>query len=89
MPTTTPELLAARAADLAAVDGGLDTLLTLVGNDRSVLEAARDQVAAQLHSKVDDFSATAALTLLNRALAALPPPEPFDWRVRWARRRKP
>jgi hypothetical protein len=89
MPTTSPELIAGQAAELAAAGGGFDKLLSLVGNDRSTLVAARDHVAARLHTQVNDFSATAALTLLNRALAELPPVEPLDWRVRWAHRRKP
>jgi hypothetical protein len=89
MATTSPEVLVERAAELAAANGDADTLLSLVGNDRPTLVAARDQVAARLHNQVDDFSATGALTLINRALAQLPPVEPFDWRVRWSRRRKP
>ena len=57
--------------------------------DRAVLEAARDMVAAQVRRRVDDFEATAALRSLNRARTELPPTDPFDWQVRWERRRKP
>ena len=89
MPTTSPDAIADRAARLAVSDDGLAQLLEMVGDDRIALEAARDQVARRLHTHVSDYAATGALTLLNRALAQLPPPEPFDWRVRWARRRKP
>jgi hypothetical protein len=61
-------------------------LLQLAGGDRRAVEAARDRVAARLRARVDDFEATATLTLLNRALAALPIHDPLDWKVRWTQR---
>ena len=47
-------------------------------------------MAARVRAAVDDWDATAALTLLNRTLSLLPRHDPLDWRVRWTQRfRKP
>jgi len=77
----------------AGTDGAVDpveALCAAAGGDRAALEAARDEVATRVHRAVDDFEATAALTLLNRALSAQPRIDPLDWRVRWTQRfRKP
>ena len=96
MPTTSPEAspeaIAQHAADLAQDHdqaAAAAKLIELVGSDRHALEAARDRVAAHLHRQVDDFQATATLTLLNRALSAIPIVDPLDWRRRWSRHRKP
>lgn len=92
MTTVTPEGVASKARELASsdADGAVDALIGDAGDDRALLEAARDQVAARIRAAVDDFEATAALTLLNRALSELPRHDPLDWRVRWTRRfRKP
>ncbi len=70
-------------------DEQLAHVLQLAGGDRAALERARDRYAMHLHSRPDDFTATAALTLLNRALAECPLVEPLDWKQRWARGRKP
>ena len=92
MPTTTTDDLAAKAAELA---GGADrqsavgTLVAECGGDRAALEAARDLTARKVRARIDDWEATAALTLLNLALANLPRHDPLDWRERWARHRKP
>lgn len=80
----------ARAAKLArdgtpAGAAGAE-LLEAAGGDRQVIETARDRVAVRLRRAVDDFEATATLTLLNRALAALPIHDPLDWKVRWTQR---
>ncbi len=92
MPTTSPDVIVHQAADLAQ-DGDQEAaaakLVAMVGSDRPALEAARDQVAVHLHRRVDDFAATATLQLLNRALAEVPVVDPLDWRVRWAKHRKP
>lgn len=74
---------------VAKAGGTTDQVADSAGGDRGVLEAARDRVAAQVRRRVDDFEATAALQTLNRALADSPPTDPFDWQVRWERRRKP
>jgi hypothetical protein len=94
MPTTTSDATAATVqhATELAVAGDADAvekLIASVAADRRALEAARDQVAAHIHRQVDDFRATAALTLLNRSLAQIPIVDPLDWRTRWAKHRKP
>jgi hypothetical protein len=89
MPAPAPEALADKAIDVAMSGGPPDAIVEAAGGDRSVVEAARDRVAAQLRWRVDDFEATAALRLLNRALSQVPPTDPFDWQVRWERHRKP
>jgi hypothetical protein len=95
MPSTSPDAIVQQAADLSQDHdqaAAKEKLIGLVGGDRHALEAARDQVAAHLHRRVDDFQATATLTLLNRALADIPIVDPLDWRVRWSNRigsRKP
>jgi hypothetical protein len=92
MPPTSPEAIARQAADLTQDQdqaAAVEKLIAVVGSDRHSLEMARDQVAAQLHRRVDDFQATATLTLLNRALSGIPIVDPLDWRVRWSRHRKP
>jgi hypothetical protein len=94
MPTTTSDATDAivqRATELATAGDAdaVEKLIASVGADRHALEAARDQVAAHLHRQVDDFKATAALTLLNRTLSQIPIVDPLDWRTRWAKHRKP
>ena len=92
MPPTSPDAIVQHAAGLSQDHdqaAAKEQLIGLVGADRHALEAARDQVAAHLHRRVDDFQATATLTLLNRALADIPIVDPLDWRVRWSKHRKP
>ena len=92
MTTTTPEAIAAKALELSSpgAAGAVDALIEEAGGDRALIEAARDQTADRIRAAVDDFEATAALTLLNRSLALLPRHDPLDWRVRWTQRfRKP
>lgn len=84
-----PDTLAGDIIGVAKAGGTTDEVADAAGGDRAVLEAARDTVAAQVRRRVDDFEATAALRTLNRALAELPPTDPFDWQVRWEHRRKP
>jgi hypothetical protein len=87
-----PDDLYARAAELSSElgrDEAVGRILDLADGDRGAIEAARDRYVTRLHSRPDDFAATAALTVLNRALAAEPPEEPLDWKRRWARGRKP
>ena len=89
MTTVTPDVIAAHAAELSrsgSPDSAVEALAAAAGGDRHIVEAARDQVAAHLHTAVDDWDATAALTLLNRTLAAMPRRDPLDWRVRWTQR---
>jgi hypothetical protein len=89
MTITTPEAIASQAADLSkpgAANDAVDVLSAAANGDRRIIEAARDNVAAHLHVVVDDWSATATLTLLNRTLAMMPRTDPLDWRVRWTQR---
>ena len=74
------------AHDRVPADAAASELLEAAGGDRRLVEAARDRVAARLRRAVDDFEATATLTLLNRVLAALPIHDPLDWKVRWTQR---
>jgi hypothetical protein len=88
----TPDEVLTRAKELAGAGNGaaLQQLVAEAGRDRVSVEAARDRVATRLHTKVDDFEATALLQLLNRTLSAMPRVDPLDWRVRWGQRfRKP
>jgi hypothetical protein len=92
MPSSTVDAIVQEAANLASQrdgPGAVQALIAAAGGDRAALEAARDEVAGRLHSRVDDWEATATLTLLNRALAKLPRVDPLDWRTRWAKHRKP
>jgi hypothetical protein len=81
------EAISARAYQVAgdgvSTDRAVQDLVQMADGDRLALESARNEVADRLHSSVDDWSSTAALTLLNRALAAMPRNDPLDWRVRW------
>jgi hypothetical protein len=89
MTTTTPDAIVSRAAELArsgAASDAVDALSAAAAGDRRIIEAARDSVAAHLHDAVDDWNATATLTLLNRTLAGMPRTDPLDWRVRWTQR---
>jgi hypothetical protein len=89
------DVVYAKAAMLAQDTQGADqngavaALLSAAGNDRAALEEARRRYALRLHGRSDDWEATAALALLNRALATIGTEDPFDWRERWARHRKP
>lgn len=60
-------------------------LVALCQGDRGAIEQARDRYARRLHGHSEDWDATAALTVLNRALAA------FGWidHYGWKGRRKP
>ncbi len=92
MTTATPEAIAEQAALLSkpgASDGAVGALIEAAGGDRITIEAARDQIALHLHGAVDDWGATATLTLLNRTLSEMPRSDPLDWRVRWTKHRKP
>jgi hypothetical protein len=92
MPAFTTEAIVQQAGALARdgdLAGAVEQLIGIVGPDRPAFETARDQVAAHLHRHVDDWQATATLTVLNRALARIPRTDPLDWRVRWSRHRKP
>jgi hypothetical protein len=92
MAALTTDAIIHHAGELAQdadISAAVDELIGLVGPDRQAMESARDRVAAHLHRSVDDWKATATLTVLNRALARMPRNDPLDWRVRWSKHRKP
>ena len=92
MATLTTDAIIQHAGALARngdVNQAVEQLIATAGPDRAAMESARDRVAAQLHRNVEDFAATATLTVLNRALARIPRNDPLDWRVRWSKHRKP
>lgn len=72
--------------DSADPDGGVGRLVAHAGTDRSALVAARNAFATRLHHHGDDYAATAALRLLNRALAAYGWHDPYDWHSRFGHR---
>ena len=55
------------------------------GGDRRALEQAQKDLVQRIHERSDDFEATAALSLVNRALAAVGWTDPYSWK----HRRKP
>jgi hypothetical protein len=95
MAATTSDVIYTKAAMLAQdtqgadQNGAVQALISAAGDDRAALEEARRRYAIRLHGRSDDWEATAALNLLNRALAIVGTQDPFDWRERWARHRKP
>ena len=89
MSVSAPEALTQQILEMAASGGSADDVIEVAGGDRGAVEAARDQVAARVRRRVDDYESTAALRLLNRVLSEMPRHDPLDWQVRWERRRKP
>lgn len=69
-----------------AGDGGVSELVSLAGSDRTALVAARDAFARRLRDHSDDYAATGALRLLNRALSSYGWTDPYDWRQRFGHR---
>jgi hypothetical protein len=79
-----------RAVPLTAATGaatlGTDAIAALAAaGDRDALETVRADLLNRIHQRSDDYQATLALTLVNKALAAVGWHDPYDWR----RRRKP
>lgn len=61
-------------------------LVDLAGPQRDALVAARNAFAERLHSHRDDYQATGALQILNRALSLYGWHDPYDWRGRLGNR---
>ena len=57
----------------------------VVSGDRVSLRQAQSELAQRVHERSDDFAATAALSLVNKALAIVGWTDPFSWK----HRRKP
>ncbi|HUE58756.1 MAG TPA: hypothetical protein VMO88_04165 [Acidimicrobiales bacterium] len=92
MRVTDLDALVDRAAAVAAdgINAGTSSALAeIAGHSRGLVEAARDLAAERVRERVDNWDATAALSLLNRVLADLPRNDPLDWQVRWKQHRKP
>ncbi len=75
---------------VSTLDGGGDALEAAAQklaetSDRPALELAQKDLVGRIHQRSDDFQATAALNLVNRALAAVGWPDPYSWK----HRRKP
>jgi hypothetical protein len=87
--TTLIDAITTRAFELPPGEASESELVVMAGDDRHALEAARDRVVYRLHGHADDYAATAALTLLNRALVRYGWSEPYDWKARYAKHRKP
>ncbi len=70
-------------------DAALRRLSVLVPGNRAAFGDVRSRLAKRLHDHSDDYRATAALALVNRALATAARVDPLDWKLRWAKGRKP
>lgn len=88
-PAVDDLLASVRAVAGLPRDEAVAEVLRLAGGDRDRIVTARDRCAAALHGRTDDFETTKVLTLLNRVLAEHGPHDPLDWKLRWARGRKP
>lgn len=85
-----PHPLADRAVALASAagpgDDGGDAVSQLASSgDQGELESARQYLVWRIQQRSDDYQATAALTLVNRALARVGWHDPYAWK----HRRKP
>ena len=86
VPVSTLDALIELAAELgrpgADKEAGARQLITRAGGDRVALEEARNFYARRLHGRSDDWAATAALGLLNRALTDSGWVDPYEWKGR-------
>ncbi len=85
-----PDPVAEEAVVLTATLGSSESLDAAVdqlaaSGDREALERAQADLVGRIHERSDDFQATAALNLINRALASVGWPDPYSWK----HRRKP
>jgi hypothetical protein len=63
-----------------------EALAQRMGLDREALQEARDFFASLVRAHSDDFRATEALRLVNRAMSKTPIVDPLDWKPRWHQR---
>jgi len=85
-----PDPVVEEALVLAGALGSDESLAAAVqqlaaGGDRPALEKAQADLVQRIHERSDDFEATAALNLINRALASVGWSDPYSWK----HRRKP
>ena len=83
-PVRSVALEADRMVESGDADAG--RLAASAAGDRLTLAEARDFYASLVRVRSDDFRATTALRLLNRALSATPIVDPLDWKKRWHQR---
>jgi hypothetical protein len=91
MAAVTGDTIERKALELAtATDrkAAVSELVAAAGGDRDALAAARNLVAYRLRSNSGDFTATAALTLLNKAVVQAGWVDRYDWKIRWTQRLK-
>jgi hypothetical protein len=85
-----PDPVAEEALVLAGTLGPDESLHAAVqqlaaSGDRQALERAQSDLVQRIHERSDDFQATAALSLVNKALASVGWTDPYSWK----HRRKP
>jgi hypothetical protein len=61
-------------------------VIRLANGERLPLEQARDELVRRLQQRSDDYEATAGLTVVNAALAAVGWPAALTWEARTRRR---
>ncbi len=71
---------------LAQGESDPEILARRMGNDREALQQARDFFVSLVRAHADDFRATEALRLVNRAMSKTPIVDPLDWKPRWHQR---
>jgi hypothetical protein len=87
MAAATSDVIERRAVELGSSvdhDDAVAQLVVLADGDRDALGEARKQIVRRLHGNSADHAATAALTLVNRALVTVGWSDPFDWKIRWS-----
>jgi len=87
VPLAAPDPVAERARALASsvrpADGKTQAASELARiADRDSLERARQYLVWSIQQQSDDYEATAALTLVNQALAQLGWEDPYPWKLR-------
>ncbi|MGD0810349.1 MAG: hypothetical protein ABSA91_11665 [Acidimicrobiales bacterium] len=73
----------ALATDGLSADAAIAQLVA--SGDQASLERAQSELVQRVHERSDDFAATAALGLVNKAMAVVGWTDPFSWK----HRRKP
>jgi glutamate/tyrosine decarboxylase-like PLP-dependent enzyme len=89
MAAATTDEIQDLATELGAgsdADAAVARLIEAAGGDKAIIEAARDQVARALHGNAGDWTATGALTLLNKTLVSMGWYDKYDWKIRWSQR---
>lgn len=87
MPDVIAQQAIALAGSLGTGPSETEAAVTdlVAAGDRRALENARAVLVGRITGRSDDFEATGALSLVNKALAVTGHPDPFNWK----HRRKP